>query len=396
MSENIAEVTGTEFELEEQQPFDPTKISIDTKPLTMEACLRRLIQGSIILAPDFQRNEVWNDTQKSRLIESLMLKIPIPMFYVSADENGNYTVVDGLQRLSTIRSFILGDKFLESKKIEDKGNGFKLQNLEFWNLTYADKNFNGLPIHIQNRLLETEFTFTIINPGTPEEVKRNVFKRLNTGGEPLTAQEIRHALYLGKSTQLLSDLAKSTSFIQATSSSIRDNRMEDRELILRFISFLIRHPYHYYKNNDMDSFLCDTMIIINHLPSLDSKVINKIIDNDLNRILIKHIEEIRSKFELAMERAFMLFGIHSFRKSLGNRRRTQVNKALFETWGVLLSSLSQEKFDSLLRDRVTFMADYEKHIDDIEFQNMFSRDSLKYGTVQKRFEVLQNLLIKYS
>ncbi len=395
MSQDTTEM-GTELESEEYQPFDPKKISIDTKPLTMEACLRRLVQGTIILAPDFQRNEVWNETQKSRLIESLMLKIPIPMFYVSADENATYTVVDGLQRLSTIRSFLLGDKFLKTKEDNDKGEGFRLQNLEFWNATFSNKNFKELPTQIQNRLLETEFTFTIINPGTPEEVKRNVFKRLNTGGEPLTSQEIRHALYLGKSTQLLKDLSASEKFWDATAGSIRSNRMEDRELILRFIAFLLRHPADYYKNNDMDSFLSDTMIILNNLPDLNSKAINKIIGTDHYKIQITEFETIIEKFNLAMERAIVLFGNHAFRRSFGDRRRTQVNKALFETWGVLLCNFSQERFDRVLQNKDNFFDSYAEYIDDIDFQNLFSRDSLKYNNVLKRFEILNDLLIKHS
>ncbi|HEX8016558.1 MAG TPA: DUF262 domain-containing protein, partial [Flavobacterium sp.] len=231
-SENIIENIqlsdfGVEEEQEDSHPFDPEKISIDTKGITMDTCLRRLEQGTIILAPDFQRNEVWTNEQKCRLIESLMLKIPIPMFYVSADEKGVFSVVDGLQRLSTIRSFILGDEYLKTKDSNLKGQGFKLKYLEFWGDKYNDYTFNKLPINIQNRILETEFTFTIINPGTPEEVKRNVFKRINTGGAPLTSQEIRHALYTGQSTILLQELSHRTEFLVATNYSVSSDRMMD-------------------------------------------------------------------------------------------------------------------------------------------------------------------------
>lgn len=73
------------------EPFNPDEISIDPKAVPMETCLRRLKQKSINLNPDFQRNEVWTEDKKSQLIESLMLKIPLPMFYVSADEKGNWT-----------------------------------------------------------------------------------------------------------------------------------------------------------------------------------------------------------------------------------------------------------------------------------------------------------------
>lgn len=91
--EIVYEKENEEFDIE-SYPFDPKHISIDKKPLTMDAIIRRLKQGTIILHPDFQREEVWSPENKSRLIESLLLNIPITMFYVSADTDGNYTVVD--------------------------------------------------------------------------------------------------------------------------------------------------------------------------------------------------------------------------------------------------------------------------------------------------------------
>ena len=102
---------GVEAEIEErekEEPFDPEEISIDPKVVPMETLLRRLRQGSVRLAPPFQRKEIWDMERKSQLIESLMLKIPLPMYYVAADEKGNWDVVDGLQRITTIKEFILG------------------------------------------------------------------------------------------------------------------------------------------------------------------------------------------------------------------------------------------------------------------------------------------------
>ncbi len=129
--------SGIEESLDDEHdrdPFNPDEISIDTKPITMETLMRRLQQGTITLNPDFQRKEVWNSERKSQLIESMLLKIPIPMFYVSSDEKSNWTVVDGLQRISTLRDFVLGKSYLEDtqKNIDKKGYGFKLQGLEFW------------------------------------------------------------------------------------------------------------------------------------------------------------------------------------------------------------------------------------------------------------------------
>jgi hypothetical protein len=388
---------GVEEENEEFQPFDPEKISIDTKPITMDTCLRRLEQGTIILNPDFQRNEVWTMEKKCRLIESLMLKIPLPMFYVSADEKGHFYVVDGLQRLSTIRSFVLGDKFLSTKEQQFKGEGFKLNELEFWGKQYNDLNFNKLPINIQNRILETGFTFTIINPGTPEEVKRNIFKRINTGGEPLTPQEIRHALYIGESTKLLLRLSQTKGFLEATGSSVKSNRMIDREIILRCLAFNVRSYTNYPKNNDMDSFLSDTMRIINIMPSLTGKEGEKVFRDEISReqVLLNEIQVLEKKFNNAMKRGKEIFGEHAFRKSYPGKRRTPINKALFEVWGTLLGKLTEKEYENLNNKKSIFIERHSVLLEDTTFNYAISRDSLKFISVKDRYEKLSELLNEF-
>lgn len=400
IDDELSDDDGLEDEIEdpEYEPFDPEKISIDTKGLTMEAILRRLEQGTIKLNPLFQRNEVWTSIQKSRLIESLMLKIPIPMFYVSADEKGTFSVVDGLQRLSTIRSFVLGDKYLETKDPKFRGHGFKLDSLEFWHEKYDGLKFVDLPVNIQNRILETEFTFTIINPGTPEEVKRNVFSRINKGGAPLNMQEIRHALYNGVATQLLQDLRKEPSFLDATDYSISYVRMKDSELILRFLSFTVRNYDNYYKSNDMDSFLSDTMRIINIMPDLKGKDATILFpdESDKEKVIVNDIQTLRRLFITAMSRAKVIFDRHAFRKSYGSKKRTQINKALFEVWSVVLSQLTENQFHALLNSNDSFQNEYANLLDDVDFSYSISRDSLKYISVQYRFETIINLLNQYT
>lgn len=382
-------------------PFNPEDISIDTKVFSMDSCLRRLVQGTITLNPDFQRAEVWTDDRKSQLIESLMLRIPLPMFYVSADEKNHFTVVDGLQRLSTIRSFILGDEYLKSWNEKDgtydekkKGFGFRLQSLEFWK-GYEGKNYNDLPVNIKNRILETELSFTIINPATPEEVRRNIFKRLNTGGMPLSSQEIRNALYLGASTKLLNHLSTFDEFHQATAFSIKKLRMEDRELILRFLSFLIRDYSTYRKAVSIDTYLSDTMIIINALPDLETKEFVKLKKSgniEVADINVLGPDVIETKFRLAMIRASKLFTRHAFRNSFGNNRRAPVNKALFETWGVLLSKLTSVEFEKLMSNNSSFLEDYGKIITSGRLESAISRDSMQTSSVRLRFEIFQKLI----
>lgn len=381
-------------------PFNPEEISIASKLVPMETCIRRIEQGTIMLNPDFQRNEVWTMEKKSQLIESLMLRIPLPMFYVSADEKNNFTVVDGLQRLSTIRRYVIGDDFLAKKEGAKRGEGFKLKGLEFWQ-EFEGKQFNELPTHIRNNILEAEFTFTIINPGTPEEVRRNIFKRLNTGGEPLSSQEIRNALYLGKSTTLLNELAECQEFKNAAPMSYKkQNRMEDKELILRYLSFLVRPYETYKKSSSIDTHLSDTMIIINAFPDLRTKEFTKLINKAKDRVKVEDIavmdiERIKEIFKVSMNRAAALFGKHAFRKSYGDNRRSPINKSLFETWGVLLSALTQEEFENLYENKHQFLQDYTEIILNWNFEVAISRDSMTTASVKYRFETLDFLITKY-
>jgi hypothetical protein len=375
------EITIDDVEFE---PFNPELISIDTKKITMDTLIRRLKQGSINLSPDFQRNYVWTIDKKCQLIESLMLKIPLPMFYVSADEKGNYTVVDGLQRLSTIRDYIIDKKF-------------KLQKLEFWGDQFNSYAFADLPTFIENRILETEFTFTVINQGTPEVVKRNIFKRVNRGGAPLTDQEIRHALYSGKSTVLLKDLSSIDDFLKVTNNSIKASRMLDREFILRLLSFMLRDYTLYPKSGNMDGFLSDTLKIINSIPTLDSKEVKKISENIISEVKIKNIEALKDKFILGMKRSSNLFGEHAFRKSYYGKRKTPVNKSLFEVWGVLLSEISDLKFEKLKKNKAEFLNDYKiNFLKDYKFDEIISRNALKHNSVIERYTKMNDLLNKYS
>lgn len=345
------------------QPYNPEKISIETKRVAMETCIRRLKQGTFVLNPEFQRYEVWSPTKKSLLIESLMLKIPIPMFYVSSDQKGILTVVDGLQRLSTIRDFIVNKTLV-------------LQNLEFWK-DYNNCTFEQLPEYIQNRILETEFTFTIINPGTPEEVKLNIFKRINTGGMPLSTQEIRNALYVGKSTKLLQVLSQTKEFKTATGNSIHSLRMEDKELILRYLAFKI-FDYTLYDKKDIDGLLSQTMITLNNTAELSD------------------LDNIKAVFELSMDRCFKLFGKHTFRKSFGSNYRSPINKCLFEIWGNAMSKLNESQFKTLLNNRDLMLNEYNNILTSEIFVDSISRNSMLPKSVNYRFKTIDNIVKKYA
>jgi len=382
-------------------PFNPDDISINSKVVSLDHLLRRIKNNRIRLIPPFQRKSVWDDTRKSRLIESMMLKIPLSMFYVSSDKNDNWDVVDGLQRITTIKEFILGNYNDEKERYDE--NGFKLKKLEFWEKLNG-KSYDDLPGKLYNNIADTELSFTIINPDTPEEVKRNIFKRINTGGMPLTLQEIRHALYQGLSTDLLKKLVETEEFLNAVD-KVDDSRMGGRELILRYLSFYIRDYKNYTKDSSMDSYLSNTMRIINIIDSFsfdalkrefkyDKKIDINSLYNSINR---KSKEEIIVDFKTAMKRVRDIFGEHTFRKSYIGKRRTPINKTLFEVFGNLLVSLSEEEYRSLIRNKQDFLTDYkENFLLQTDFAYMIGRDSHKVFSVKQRYERLSELIQKYT
>ncbi len=314
----IADIESEDESEEIVSPFDPKLISLETKPLSLEQIIGRIKKNTLDLQPPFQRAFIWDETKQSRLIESLMLRIPLPMFYFSADTKGTYQVVDGLQRLNTLYNFIENEK------------SFKLKNLEFWK-EHENKTFEDLDPYLQNRILETTMQVTIINPSTPENVKRNVFKRINTGGYPLSAQEIRHALYEGKSTELLKNLVINKDFKKVMGNKFKDLRMAGREIILRFLSFYVNKPSE-YKIVDMDEWLSKTMHIINKYDE-------------------QKIKELENVFIMAVKRSHIIFDEYAFRKSLPNSKKTPINKTLFEIWCLALVSLEEEEFATLAKNK---------------------------------------------
>jgi hypothetical protein len=294
--------------------FDPEQIRVDTKVFSILDVMRFIDKGRIDLSPDFQRYFVWKDvTKQSRLIESLLLRIPLPVFYLSEDKDGLYQVVDGLQRLSTIHRFIKGELKL--------GGMEYLQDCE-------GRTFQTLLLKYQNRIEDTQLTFNVIAPTTPISVKFEIFKRINEGGKPLNRQEIRNSMARPVIRNFIKSLAISEEFKEATDNSIKPIRMEDQELVLRYVGFYIIKfvdTSRTYKG-DMESFLDDTLDYLN------------------NKSSSQLLEQLRTGFYEAMNNAVYLFGKFAFRKimpvNIEKNKRSLVNKSLFTVWSVMLSKVN--------------------------------------------------------
>jgi len=366
-SEELGEVGGTGLEEEDTggafeitDPFDPARIRVDTKPMVISLLMDRIRNKEIDLTPGFQRKGgIWSPKAKSQLIESLLIRIPLPAFYMDGGDESKWLVVDGLQRLSTLKSFVI-DKTL------------RLNGLEFLS-EYDGKSFDQLPRSLQRRILETQVTVFLIQENTPPEVKFNIFKRINTGGLPLSSQEIRHALHQGKATIFLQNLAESAEFKTATNEGIRDDRMGDRECILRLLAFM-RTSYRDYKSKNLDTFLNECMI-------------------ELNGFTESEILDLDRRFRRAMVDCYRLFDDHAFRKQKrGNPRRSPINRALFEVWATSIEALSPEQVQRLESKKSELSEQFLMLLEDNDFEAAISYGTGDPRKVRLRFSKIEELI----
>ena len=309
------EATGVEKETEvsppadeqEPEPWDPEKIRIHTKHYSLRQLLDMIADGDIDLTPDFQRHYVWKPLQRWSLIESLLLGIPLPSFYFNENASGMLQVVDGVQRLTTI-----------FKYVHEKS--FKLGPVTYLR-DLNGQGFDDLAAMFRRRLNTAQFVAHVIDPQTPYRVKFDIFRRINTHGTPLSAQEIRHCMSDARSRAFLKDLANDESFLTATGGALKGHlRMADLEVALRFVGFRLFTPDEYAQYSSFDEFL---------------GVVTRRLDDELTD---QSLNQLRADFVRGMTNCFAVFGDYAFRKwPWGTKWRNPINRALFESWGTMLA-----------------------------------------------------------
>lgn len=349
-----------------EEPFDTKLVDIQVMQTTMDTLIKRLRHNEIDLMPDFQRNaNLWSKETKGRLIESLLLRFPLPAFYFDATNDENWLVVDGLQRLITIQQFVID-------------NELKLKDLEFLHNNCNNKTYENLSRSMQRRILEASVTLYLIKPGTPELVKYSIFHRINTGGLRLNAQEIRHALNQavnnGQASTFLSTIVEMDTFEKVV--GVSGKRMLDKELVLRYLAFKIFN-YKEYKS-PMVNFLNKTMAQLGGL------------GND-------ELADLKLDFEKSLNVAFSIFEDDAFKKSLAFQESNKVlNRALFEVCTVLFSQLTDTEIDTLNKNKSAFVESFKTLLRNDDFNSCISYSTTSKLNVNKRFEEISTILNKFK
>ena len=326
--ENQNDVDENEFtEAQEITPYNPDDIRVHQKQFSIKFIEEMIENGDIDFTPDFQRNFVWNSIQKSKLIESLLLRIPLPIFYFAEDKEGRLTIVDGLQRLTTIKEFM--------------NNEFPLNYLEYLNegvrgryyKSNPEKKQEGIDAKYYRWFNMSQFAVNVIDPSSPYKVKYDIFRRINTGGRPLNNQEIRNCLSSKKLRTLLLDMTRLNVFKEATNGSVKNTRMADREVALRFISFYDAYKKDATLKTSYDGYM-------EYFLDTTTEEYFNVSENKAHMLL--------ELFENAMKNSILLFGgRNAFRKLKYNNGAVDswkqlFNKALFVAWSVQLADIPFE------------------------------------------------------
>lgn len=306
--------------------YGPDDIFVENKPFSLKQVVDLIDEGDIELTPDFQRNFIWDKTRQSKLIESILLGLPLPSIYLSQYEDGRLTVVDGLQRLMTIKRFMNDELILTNLEYLEICNGFN----------YSQLATVLTPLRMR-RFGQTQVMCFVIDYRSPSQLKFDLFRRLNTGGKPLNNQEIRNCLSRPQIQKVLKEMVELESFWEATDESVSDARMEAREAALRYIFFLEQYSegnpvgtYNGAMETSLDEFI---------------DVLNKRSEEGLRYFV--------DSFEIAMRNAFVLFGTNAFRKMLPdniNHRRTPVNKLMLLTLSILLTKYEPNSFAKVVKE----------------------------------------------
>ncbi len=341
-------------------PFDPNAIDVDISVVNLGSLLEQLEYNEIDLRPEFQRaSDVWSQVKKSRLIESVLLGLPLPSFYFSEDpETNKLLVVDGLQRLCAFSDFCI------TKKLKLKGMQF-LTRLEGWTYDKLDRT------QIR-RIKSLKVTLNTLRKNTPQRVKLVIFQRVNTAGVPLTPQEMRNALYQKKATDLLKEMAKLDSFRKATGGKIPSKRMTDCDFANRFVAFyLYRKEY----DGNLDEFMGDAL-------------------ENINKMSQQEIDSIHDTFDRSMKICYKLLGNTAFKRPDPQKPNSflKTNKAIFEVLSVSIAQLSENEQEILVQRKARFQNEIYSLFMNEDFIKSITSGTAKTPQVEYRHTKVQQLI----
>lgn len=353
-----------------QKPFDPSTLKAEVKNATIGQLVDMLRNDLIDLTPEFQRNpDLWNKEKKSQLIESILLGLPLPSFYFYIDDlNKKWVVIDGLQRLCALKSFMI-DRDLS------------LTGLEFLDEKYLKKKFTDFDYFEQLSMSMHPVTLNVLTGDTSAEARYIIFQRVNSKGTSLNPVEMRNALYRGKATGLISDICSLPLFEKMVTDFVSTKRMKDKGVASQFITFYV-NDIERENWSKLDLFIGKTMDEINH----------QFTDID--------VAEVLDSCNKALHTCKQLLGIDAFRNPIPGpkNKKKPLAISLFVMLNVSLARLTDTEREALVAKTADFKNNYMSIFEDPQLLKYLSDGTAKKAAILYRFnkmhEVISNTLSK--
>lgn len=343
----------------------------------IETLIKKLDKNIIKIDPEYQRRHRWDDKTSSKLIESLILNIPIPTIYISQDvdvdvetENNEfrYSVIDGQQRLTAIKTFLKNKFQLEGLNTLEELNG----------CFYKD-----LPPFLTRRLEERSIKCLRIDSTLDAQVKLDIFERLNSGSVKLESQELRNAVYGGKFNKLIKKLSRNEDFktlLQINQDDSETNnkvkKMEDVEITLRFFA-LIENRYLKFKKTKERGFI----------NFLDEAML------EFNKLEEEFLNQMKDDFEKTMKFIHTIFGSSIFSKLKFDegtkelKTQSKFNIAVYDAFAVAIHDALSEglKIENKKEELINLFRDNE-------FYDSISGSYLDTKKLKYRIETTKKIL----
>ena len=348
----LIEESGLDFdesgEEEVQIGSEDNRIHTSSGDPEIESLHGKKKRGRLILQPDFQRQYVWDSSKASKLIESAILGIPLPIIYLSEEKDGREYVIDGQQRLTSFFAFIDG-QFPDGKP-------FKLSSLNVLS-ELNGKRFCDLSDELQDRVRYYKIRAITFQKDSNKNLKFEIFERLNTGSVQLNDQELRNCLYRGNFNVALKEMAEDPDFMFICGLKNPDKRMKDKELVLRFCAFY--HKTYLNYKAPMRNFL--------NSEARDKRDISE-----------KEVVELKTAFKNACQIIRSIFGKNSFKRFYkgkdgqpnGHWEPKKFNTSLYD---ILMYSFAKEdknkvyqNIDAVKEALIYLMTEDQEFVDSIE------------------------------
>lgn len=337
----------------ERNPIIDGKLFTQPYDLVINSLLSQIEDGTVHLRqisdrPKFQRRYVWSDRMASRLIESILLDVPIPPCYLAQDSDYRLDVIDGQQRIFSIYRYV--------------SNHFKLRDLEMLG-EHNRKAFFELPPMLRRKIETYTLRCVIITNNSHPEIRFEVFERLNSNTVPLNAQELRNSISRGPLIDLIGELANDPLWLKILNHREPDKRMRDEELILRYFAFQTlglesyNTPQKYWLNDAADEGR-----------NYDAQT----------------IEALALRWKHTMEKCLVIFEPEECFRRIPIAKRHVVNRALMD---LTMYSLTKVPTDAVKRSSGEFYRRYTELLQQSEFEDLITRSIDHKSRTHRRFEL---------